>query len=108
VIKRICLTIDLYPLLTEFSKVFENIRYLRLYQHLISHSVLVYEQFGFRAKSSTSKATFNRINEILEVLNSKKVVDGISCNLGKAFDSVNHDIVLCKLNFYRIRGPFYK
>jgi hypothetical protein len=66
------------------------------------------EQFGFRAKSSTSKATFNLINEILEALNSKKVVDGISCILEKAFDSVNLDIVLCKLNFYRIRGPFYK
>jgi hypothetical protein len=68
----------------------------------------VKEQFGFRAKSSTSKATFNLINEILEALNSKKVVVGIFCDLEKAFDSVNHDIVLCKLNFYGIRGPFYK
>jgi hypothetical protein len=50
--------------------------YVRLYQHLISHSVLVNEQFGFRAKSSTSKATFNLISEILEALSSKKVVDG--------------------------------
>ena len=66
------------------------------------------EQFGFKAKSSTAKATFNLINEILEALNFKKVVGGIFCDLEKAFDSVNCDILLCKLNFYGIRGPFRK
>jgi hypothetical protein len=64
----------------------------------------VNEQFGFKAKSSTAKATFNLINEILEALNSKKVVGGIFCNLEKAFDSVSCDTLLCKLNFYGIRG----
>jgi len=95
-------------LLTAFSKVFEKVIHVRLYQHLINHNVFVNEQFGFKAKSSTAKATFNLINEILEALNSKKVVGGIFCNLEKAFDSVNHDILLCKLNFYGIRGPFHK
>ena len=41
------------------------------------------EQFGFKVKSSTAKAIFNLINEILEALNSKKVVGGIFCNLEK-------------------------
>jgi hypothetical protein len=95
-------------LLTAFSKVFEKVIYVRLCQRLISHSVLVNEQFGFKAKSSTAEATFNFINEILEALNSKKVVSGIFCDLEKAFDSVNHDILLCRRNFYRIRGPFHK
>jgi len=36
------------------------------------------------------------------------VVGGIFCDLEKAFGSVNYDILLCKLNFYRIRGPFHK
>ena len=44
----------------------------------------------------------------MEALNSKTVVGGIFCDLGKAFDSVNHDILLCKLNVYGIRGPFHK
>ena len=94
--------------MTAFSKVFEKVIYVRLYQYLISHSVLVNEQFGFKAKLSSAKAIFSLNNEILEALNSKKVVGGIFCNLEKAFDSVNHDILLCKLNFYGIRGPFYK
>ena len=87
-------------LLTAFSKVFEKVIYVRLSQH----SVLMNEQFGFKAKSSTAKATFSLINEILEALNSKKVVGGIFCNLAEAFDSVNHDMLLRKLNFYGIRG----
>jgi hypothetical protein len=64
------------------------------------------EQFGFRAQSSTEKATFILINEILEALNSKKLVGGIFCDLEEAFDSVKHDILLCKLEFYGIRGTF--
>jgi hypothetical protein len=54
---------------------------------------MVNEQYRFKAKSSTAEATFNLIYEILEALNSKKVVHGIFCDLGKAFDSVNHDIM---------------
>jgi hypothetical protein len=61
-----------------------------------------------KAKSSTAKATFNLINEILEALNSKKVVGGIFCDLEKAFDSVNYDMLLCKLNLYGITGSFIK
>jgi hypothetical protein len=76
-------------LLTEFPEVFEEVTYVRLYQNLINHSVLVNEQCGFKAKSFTAKATFNLINEIVKVLNSKKVVGGIFCGLEKVFDSVN-------------------
>jgi hypothetical protein len=64
-------------LLSAFSQVSEKVIYVRLYQNLINHSVLMNEQFGFKAKSSTAKATFNLINEILQALNSKKVLSGI-------------------------------
>jgi hypothetical protein len=90
--------------LTAFSKVFEKVIYARLYQHL--NNILVNEQFGFQAQSSTEKATFILINEILEALNFRKLFGGIFCNLEKAFDSVKHNILLCKLEFYGIRGSF--
>jgi len=57
-------------LLPAFSKVFENVLYVRIYQHLINNNILVDEEFGFRHKSSTTAATFfSLINEIIEAFN---------------------------------------
>jgi len=50
-------------------------------------------------------AAYSLINEVLDALNSKKLVGGIFCDLKKAFDSVDH-ILLSKLEFYGIRGEF--
>jgi hypothetical protein len=62
------------------------------------------EQYGFRTKSTTDKATYTLTTEILKVLNNKLIVGGISCDLEKAFDCVNHDILLSKWDFYGITG----
>jgi hypothetical protein len=56
-------------LLPAFSKVFEKVFYVRMYQHLINNNILVNEKFGFRTGSSTVAATFNLINEIIDALN---------------------------------------
>jgi hypothetical protein len=55
---------------------------------------------------STETATFNLINNILQALNDKKLVGGIFCDLTKAFDSVNHELLLMKLDFYGLQGIF--
>ena len=95
-------------LLPAFSKVLERVLCVRMYQHLANNSILVDEQFGFRPKSSTMAAAFNLINEVLDALNSKKIVGSIFCDLRKAFDSVDHDILLSKLEFCGVRGKFYE
>ena len=95
-------------LLPAFSKVLERVLCVRMYQHLANNSILVDEQFGFRPKSSTMAAAFNLIHEVLDALNSKKIVGGIFCDMRKAFDSVDHDILLSKLEFCGVRGKFYE
>jgi hypothetical protein len=94
-------------LLTSFSKIIEKIIYRRLYQHISVNNILTNEQFGFRPQSSTTKAFFTLIIEILEDFSNKKIVGGVFCDLKKAFDSVNHNLLLSKLQFYGVRGTYY-
>jgi hypothetical protein len=52
---------------------------------------LATKKYGFWNNSSTGKASFRLINEILLALNNKLTVGGKFCDLEKAFDDVNHD-----------------
>jgi hypothetical protein len=52
----------------------------------------------------TDNATYKLTTEVLNALNNKSVVAGIFCNLQKAFDCVNYEIILAKLEFYGIKG----
>jgi hypothetical protein len=94
-------------LLTAFSKIFEKVIYKRLPDHLNNNAVLDEHQFGFRSEVSIENASHMLINEILEAMNSKQLVGGLFCDLHKAFDCINHDVLLEKLKFYGVSGKFY-
>jgi hypothetical protein len=71
---------------------------------MTSNNILAKEQYGFRNNTSTEKAIYQLTNNILKALDNKYLVGGIFCDLTKAFDCVDHDILLGKLEFYGIKG----
>jgi len=91
-------------LLTSFLKVFEKSLYIRLTKHFKSNKLLVRNHFGFRKGIASKDAIFKLTHEILNALNNKTMAGSIFCYTEKAFNSVNHDILLSKLSYYGIRG----
>jgi len=56
---------------------------------------------------STENASYILLNEILTALSNKQMVGGIFCDLHKAFDCINHAVLLEKMKFYGVSGKFY-
>ena len=95
-------------ILSVFSKIFEKLMHQRLYKFLESFEILYPLQFGFREKHSTSHALLSLTESIKQFIDSGKVECGIFLDLQKVFDTVNHKILLDKLEHYGIRGNALK
>ena len=95
-------------LLPAFHKILEKIMKNRLYDFLSDNNILYEFQFGFRKNRSTNLALLDVVNDIYSNLDNKKFGIGIYLDLQKAFDTVNHEILLQKLEHYGIRGQANK
>ena len=93
--------ISLLPLL---SKIFEKIAHRQLVNYLDSKNVIFDHQYGFRANKSTDNAIIDLMQYIYEGLDNDFYVFSIFLDFKKAFDSVDHDVLLSKLYHYGVRG----
>ena len=92
-------------LLSTFSKKLEKLMYNRLLDFLDKYKILNKYQFGFRRKHSTYMALIILLENLTKALENGESAIGIFLDFQKAFDTVNHIILLHKLYIYGIRGP---
>lgn len=90
--------------LPSFSKIYEKLVYNRLSQYLTQFNILSATQYGFRSKHSTSMALLDFYDKISKAVDDKKYAVGVFIDLKKAFDTIDHDILLKKMYHYGIRG----
>ena len=91
-------------LLPSISKVLEKIVYKRLYSFLNQNNLLIPNQYGFRKNNSTDYAILQLCDKITDSLSKKEHVIGVFMDLSKAFDTIDHNILIHKLRTYGVRG----
>lgn len=91
-------------LLPALSKAFEKAIFIQLYSYFDSNNLFFESQYGFRTRHSTETATLELVNRVLTAFESNLTPISIFLDLSKAFDTLEHRVLLEKLKFYGIHN----
>ena len=91
-------------LLSNINKIIEKVVFKRIFSHVQSNNLIHNNQYGFRPKHSTDHALINITETVRNALDENKFACAVFIDFQKAFDTVNHKILLQKLNYFGITG----
>ena len=97
----------LISLLNMFSKIFEKILKNKMLNFINNNNLLASEHFDFTTNGSTEQAITTIYDKFLDKLNNTQYTHAIFLNIKKAFDTIDHQLLIKKLYLYGFRGKFW-
>ena len=91
-------------LLPSVSKVFERILYNQMYDYFTNLKIFYKSQYGFRQFHSTELATLELVDRITHSMDKNLLPINVYIDLSKAFDTLDHEILISKLKYYGFDG----
>ena len=90
--------------LSSISKVYEYVVFKQLLNYMECNKLFYTDQYGFRPGHSTELAAARFVNELVVDMDNYKIPTSVLIDLSKAFDTLNHDILISKLKHYGVFG----
>ena len=91
-------------LLTSISKLFEKVVFSQLYDYFRNNDLFYDSQYGFLKNHSTEYAAMELTDKVLKDIDERNISLAIFMDLSKAFDTLDHSILINKLAYYGIHG----